>query len=72
MLLNTQKVLLPISVVVILLTPLIIYMHNILLGWALFLFSSLTITLLGGSLIFYIIFDKKERLYILNIIKKRI
>jgi len=68
----SKKVLLPISVVVILLTPLIIYMHNILLGWALFLFSSLTITLLGGSLIFYIIFDKKERLYILNIIKKRI
>lgn len=64
-------VLLPISIVVILLTPMIIYLNVIASGWQLLGYSVISISMVGGLLAYFVIFDENERKYIVSFITKR-
>jgi O-antigen/teichoic acid export membrane protein len=67
-----KTVLLPICIVVLLLLPIIIYLNNYYLGWKLFVYSFTSLLITGTLLAYFVIFDRNEKKYIVNLIKKRI
>lgn len=67
-----KTVLLPIFIVVLLLMPMIFFLKNNTSDWQLFAYSLISLLITGSLLIYLVIFDRNERKYFINFIRKRI
>lgn len=66
-----KTVLMPIFTVVIVIIPLILFLNNNTFGWHRFFYSLVSLFITGALLAYFVIFNKVERIYIINLFKNR-